>query len=250
MKRRKRGLRGQAEQKDLEIYIDNEEPLYRQKLAIHKSLDAKVKSGRFDKTKAPKAFSYMVDAGARKYAKEFGGSVRTMFPKSDRDAVAREYTKEYMSERGLKGLKGRGMRGLGRTDAEHLAKTAYDLRDFKKLLKESTKKRGVYSCENALDRVRYLQATVSRAKENLSSVRSREERSTAKYRKLKSAVNYAQEQVEAYTSGFSRVCLLDFDAHKTVKIRLARRAGWRRAPNTAVSTSTLSGTRRKRKAQR
>lgn len=95
------------ERYELALYIDNDRDLYRQKQAIEKSLETKVKRGKYDPKLAPKAWMFLVDEGAKKYCKEFRCDVRNTFPKKfvkDPLAVeyAREWEKEYELQEGVK----------------------------------------------------------------------------------------------------------------------------------------------------
>lgn len=56
---------------ELQLYIDNEHQLYRQRQAIEENLTRKWKKGRYDHTKAPKLWMYLVDNAAKQYIKEF-----------------------------------------------------------------------------------------------------------------------------------------------------------------------------------
>lgn len=79
---------------ELSIYLDNEEPLYRKKLAIAKNLEKMIKRGTYDHKKAPQAWSYVVEDAAKSYSKEFGtGGKRewaSFFPPAIRRAVAED----------------------------------------------------------------------------------------------------------------------------------------------------------------
>lgn len=86
------------EYRELQLYIDNDYELYRQRQSIEENLRKKAAKGRYDHKKAPKLWQYMVDAGARKYVKDFGGSVRTMFPKKLREKLAADYAAEWRAE--------------------------------------------------------------------------------------------------------------------------------------------------------
>ncbi len=63
----------------------------------------KSKSGKYDHKKAPKLWMYLVDAGAKKYVKEFGGDVRSMFDKQTRQYVAQQMADEYKNEIEIQG---------------------------------------------------------------------------------------------------------------------------------------------------
>ena len=80
---------------ELRLYIDNDRDLYRQQfIPIVKNIKNKMKSGKFDAAKAPKLLLYLVDNGAKKYVKEFGGDVKTMFPKPLRVQLAKEMAED------------------------------------------------------------------------------------------------------------------------------------------------------------
>lgn len=81
--------------RELELYIDNDQGLYRQRLEIERNLKAKIAKGRYDPAKAPKLWQYLIDQGARKYVKEFGGEVRLTFPKTERAALAARYARDF-----------------------------------------------------------------------------------------------------------------------------------------------------------
>ncbi len=104
--RRRRGLRGDAEQTELKIFIDNDGTLYRSKtVPIMKNLERKLEKGIYDKTKAEKLWMYLVEDGAKKYAKDAGGSAtwHKMFSMADRKAVARELNEAFLTEHKIQG---------------------------------------------------------------------------------------------------------------------------------------------------
>jgi hypothetical protein len=82
---------GQAAKRELEIYIENDAGLYRQKMSILQNVARRASKGMYDPKKAPKLWLYLVDAGAKKYVKEYGGRVQDLFPKTLREMLAREY---------------------------------------------------------------------------------------------------------------------------------------------------------------
>ncbi len=86
---KKRGLRGAHETSELELFIANDEPLYRQKQAIKAAIGKKICKNSYSHELAQKGFKHVVDAGARKYAKEFGGQARNIFSATDRKDVAK-----------------------------------------------------------------------------------------------------------------------------------------------------------------
>jgi len=93
------------EASELLLYINNDAQLYRQQfIPIVKNLMLKRAKGIYDSLKAVKLFMYLVDAGAKKYIKEFGSpgdSMRSMFPKSVRLKVAEELRDDFEDEADL-----------------------------------------------------------------------------------------------------------------------------------------------------
>ena len=84
------------EARELKLYIDNDGDLYRQRLVpIVKNIQRKMKSGKYDHSKAPKLWMYLVDDGAKKYSKEFPG---VKFDRKVRQYVAQEFADEYKDE--------------------------------------------------------------------------------------------------------------------------------------------------------
>jgi hypothetical protein len=88
---------------ELDLYIENESDMYRQKQAILKNLALKAKKGIYDKKKAAKLWGYWVQAGARKYLKEYLKGIDSPdetidslgFNKATRDRVAEELVNRY-----------------------------------------------------------------------------------------------------------------------------------------------------------
>jgi len=87
---------------ELELFIDNDGELYRQQtLSILKNLATKRAQGKYKHDLAVKAFGYLVEAGAKKYAKEYGSrdqSWHKMFDVATRKRVAEELTKGFETE--------------------------------------------------------------------------------------------------------------------------------------------------------
>lgn len=87
--------------RELELYVTNDGELYRQETAIIKNLMRKIRKGIFRKHLAARLFMYLVENGARKYVREFGGpydTVKMMFPKRTRLRVARSLTSRFLVE--------------------------------------------------------------------------------------------------------------------------------------------------------
>ena len=86
------------EMRELKLYIDNDSSLYRQRyMPILKNLSKKKKKGQYRKGLATKAFMYLIDDGAKRYTKEYGGNVRDVFPKRQRQMLAQDYVDEFES---------------------------------------------------------------------------------------------------------------------------------------------------------
>ena len=90
--------------RELKLYIENDRDLYRQQIVpIIKSVQRKMKSGKYDHAQAPKLWLYLVDNGAKKYIKDYGGDMKTLFPKDLRLSIANEFANEYKAEIEIQG---------------------------------------------------------------------------------------------------------------------------------------------------
>ena len=84
------------EMKELKLYIDNDSSLYRQRyMPILKNLSRKKKQGKYRKGLASKAFMYLIDDGAKRYVRSYGGDARDTFPKRQRKMLAQDYVDEF-----------------------------------------------------------------------------------------------------------------------------------------------------------
>ena len=84
------------EMKELKLYIDNDANLYRQKyMPILKNLSKKKKQGKYRKGLASKAFIYLIDDGAKRYVRSYGGNYLDVFPKRQRKSLAKDYVEEF-----------------------------------------------------------------------------------------------------------------------------------------------------------
>ena len=83
---------------ELEQYAVNEAALYPQRQSIEKNLATKKARGEYKHDLAVKAFGYFVDACAKRYAKEFGGTWHKMFDLPTRRAVAKNLTTSFEEE--------------------------------------------------------------------------------------------------------------------------------------------------------
>ncbi len=84
------------EMKELKLYIDNDASLYRQRyMPILKNLSSKKKQGKYRKGLASKAFMYLIDNGAKRYVRSYGGNHLDVFPKRQRKSLAKDYVEEF-----------------------------------------------------------------------------------------------------------------------------------------------------------
>ena len=100
-KKLRRGPRpGMTEVRELELYADNTEPLYRMKLFIEKNLMGKLARGQYSRKKAEKAFKHYADRAAQGYTREFGSGNRTsygVFSKKEREALAKREERQFFA---------------------------------------------------------------------------------------------------------------------------------------------------------
>lgn len=98
---RRPSLRGASEQRELVLFIENDGDLYRQQMQpIRKNLATKMAKGVYDRTKAEKLWMYLVENGAKKYAKDFsadGLPWNKLFSMEDRRHVARELNDDFIA---------------------------------------------------------------------------------------------------------------------------------------------------------
>ena len=84
------------EMRELKLYIDNDASIYRQRyIPILKNLSKKKKKGNYRKGLASKAFMYLIDDGAKRYVKSYGGNARDVFPTRERKELAKEDVDEF-----------------------------------------------------------------------------------------------------------------------------------------------------------
>jgi len=88
--------------RELVLYIENDGDLYRQTTTpIMKNLAKKMLKGTYNHTLAVKGWTYLANAGAQKYIKEFGGSGNGSygsFSPADRKAAAEEFAEAFEAE--------------------------------------------------------------------------------------------------------------------------------------------------------
>ena len=89
-----------TEARELVLFSENEERIYRQEQSIYKNLDRKKAKGIFDIGKAAKLFRYETDAAAKLYTQEFGredGRYAPIFSTKDRQEAAEFMARAYES---------------------------------------------------------------------------------------------------------------------------------------------------------
>lgn len=84
------------ETSELLLFVNNDEPLYLQRLVIFRALARKKDRGVYNPKLAPKAFAALLTTAARRYLREFGSPGdrwNVIFP-----AVARQHAAEACAE--------------------------------------------------------------------------------------------------------------------------------------------------------
>ena len=79
--------------RELDLFIENEGRLAAKKESILTNLLRKLKSDGYNHSQAPKLWMYLVDEGAKMYAKEMGsgiGDAKNLFPKELRESLAKD----------------------------------------------------------------------------------------------------------------------------------------------------------------
>ena len=87
------------EARELESFVMNDEPLYRQQWTpIIKNLVRRKKKGTYDSEKAIKLFEYLTKAGSTKYSKEYGGTGNYSFTPATRRLAAISLRNDFEGE--------------------------------------------------------------------------------------------------------------------------------------------------------
>ena len=84
---------------ELTLYLDNEEPLYRQKMYIFRALAKKKDRGKYNPALAPKAFAALMTAATKKYVREFGATGdrwNLIFSPNAKKPAARRSAEEFL----------------------------------------------------------------------------------------------------------------------------------------------------------
>lgn len=84
---------------ELKLYIENDGTLHRrQGEPILKNLAAKKAKGVYDHDEAVKIYMHLMESGAKKYAKEFGGTWNQLFSVADRKSAAKAFVGDFEAE--------------------------------------------------------------------------------------------------------------------------------------------------------
>lgn len=118
-RRRRGGLRGPHEERELQLYCENDGDIYRQQISmIEKNLAKRLAKGTYDHEKAKKLWMYAADNCAKKYNKEFGNESglpwHKMFSTADRRAVAETFANSFKQEYDYQAQHGRSPGGRSR----------------------------------------------------------------------------------------------------------------------------------------
>lgn len=82
--------------RELELYVENDGDLYRQMVKpIQKNLARKMVNGTYRPVAAEKAWLYLMDAGAKKYTREFGTPGAQIFSAATRRHVAARFARDF-----------------------------------------------------------------------------------------------------------------------------------------------------------
>lgn len=86
--------------RELVLFIENDGQLYHsQFVPIVKNLRLKMAKGVYDPEKAVKLWMYLMDAGAKKYVRDFGGGTwNLVFSVATRQEAAREFNQSFLTE--------------------------------------------------------------------------------------------------------------------------------------------------------
>lgn len=84
----------------LELYINNDGQLYKDKKSYIKNLMTKIGQGKYDFNRSIDLWMFYIEKGAKKYAKEFsiGSDWSITFPKPLRRELARKFAKDFYDE--------------------------------------------------------------------------------------------------------------------------------------------------------
>lgn len=83
---------------ELKLYIDNDRETYEKGRMYRTALAKRMEKGTFNLALAAKGFGWIVEEGAKRYTKEFGGTWHSMFSPATRAVVAKEMAQEWYEE--------------------------------------------------------------------------------------------------------------------------------------------------------
>jgi hypothetical protein len=87
------------EARELRLFIDNDARLYKSRfIPILKNLSKFKKKGKYNSKLAIKAFMYLLDDGAKLYAKDYASGDASIFSKKDKLELAKDYAEEFETQ--------------------------------------------------------------------------------------------------------------------------------------------------------
>ena len=87
------------EASELLLFLNNDEPLYRQRMLVFRALARKMERGVYNPKLAPKAFAALLTLAAKKYLREFGSPGdrwNVIFPTAARAEAAAACATEFV----------------------------------------------------------------------------------------------------------------------------------------------------------
>ncbi len=101
------------------LLVDNTQNYYNQKMMIFNNLEKKVRKGTYDKTKAPKAISYLTDVVRKNWNKEYSADQEeVMTPSGSRMAdkeLVHDFEVEYLQYEKRINIKGGALKNTVKT---------------------------------------------------------------------------------------------------------------------------------------
>lgn len=88
--------------RELELYIENDGRLYDSHVKpVIRNQEGHLNRGRWNLKDSIRGWMHVVDAGAKKYAKDFGGVWHKTFSASTRREVAKRFAKGFAEDHGI-----------------------------------------------------------------------------------------------------------------------------------------------------
>jgi len=81
--------------RELEIFSDNDFPIYKRKQEFHKSALRKIAQGKYDRAKLPKLYKHLADEVDKAYNKQYGSGRGFMTNTATRAALAEDFAADF-----------------------------------------------------------------------------------------------------------------------------------------------------------